>query len=96
MMPLYYGSGARTVPEYLGLRFDQKTRLLNACMFTVMTIASTGIALCVMARLFQALHIFEPLFYSYGWPREGIFTNSHPVAIGFSTCTPALSVKKYL
>ena len=74
MMPLFYGSGARTVPEYLGLRFDQKTRLLNACMFTVMTIASTGIALCVMARLFQALHIFEPLFYSYGWPREGIFT----------------------
>ena len=37
MMPLYYGSGARTVPEYLGLRFDQKTRLLNACTFAVMT-----------------------------------------------------------
>jgi len=74
MMPLYYGSGARTVPEYLGLRFDQKTRLLNASMFVIMTVASTGIALYVMARLLEALRIFEPLFYSYGWPREGAFT----------------------
>jgi SSS family solute:Na+ symporter len=74
MMPLFYGSGARTVPEYLGLRFDQKTRFLNASMFVAMTVASSGIALCVMARLFQALHIFDPLFYPYGWPHEGIFT----------------------
>ena len=73
MMPLYYGSGARSVPEYLGLRFDQKTRLLNACVFAVVTVASTGIALCVMARMFQALHIFESLFFSYGWPLGGIF-----------------------
>jgi solute:Na+ symporter, SSS family len=74
MMPLYYGSGARTVPEYLGLRFDRKTRLLNACTFAVTTLASAGISLYLMARLFQALEIFDPLFYAYGWPHQGIFT----------------------
>jgi SSS family solute:Na+ symporter len=30
MMPFYYGSRARSVPEYLRLRFDEKTRTLNA------------------------------------------------------------------
>lgn len=74
MMPVYHGSGARTVPEYVGLRFDQKTRLLNACMFLAMTLASAGISLFVMARILQTLRIFDPLFYSYGWPRQGIFT----------------------
>ena len=30
MMPFYYGSKARSVPEYLKMRFDEKTRALNA------------------------------------------------------------------
>jgi SSS family solute:Na+ symporter len=30
MMPFYYGSKARSVPEYLKLRFDEKTRTFNA------------------------------------------------------------------
>ena len=29
MMPFYYGSKARSVPEYLKLRFDEKTRALQ-------------------------------------------------------------------
>ena len=29
MMPFYYGSRARRVPEYLKLRFDEKTRALQ-------------------------------------------------------------------
>src|SRR5687768_16566559 len=33
MMPFYYGSHARSVPEYLKLRFDEKTRTLNAVTF---------------------------------------------------------------
>src|SRR6478672_13372634 len=37
MMPFYYGSRARSVPEYLKLRFDEKTRGLNAISFAVMT-----------------------------------------------------------
>ena len=33
MMPFYYGSRARSVPEYLKLRFDEKTRGFNAISF---------------------------------------------------------------
>src|SRR5438270_3602713 len=38
MMPFYYGSKARSVPEYLSLRFDEKTRGFNAFSFAAMTI----------------------------------------------------------
>ena len=37
MMPFYYGSRARSVPEYLRLRFDEKTRGFNAISFATMT-----------------------------------------------------------
>src|SRR5436309_1203650 len=36
MMPFYYGSKARSVPEYLKLRFDEKTPGLNAISFATM------------------------------------------------------------
>src|SRR5574339_48707 len=45
MMPFYYGSRARSVPEYLRLRFDEKTRGLNAISFAVMTVFSSGISM---------------------------------------------------
>src|SRR6187455_1783295 len=38
MMPFYYGSRTRSVPEYLKLRFDEKTRDFNAISFAVMTV----------------------------------------------------------
>lgn len=59
LMPIYYGSGARSVPEFLGLRFDQKTRALNAVLFAAMAIFGAGISLYAMARLMQALNLFE-------------------------------------
>jgi SSS family solute:Na+ symporter len=55
MMPFYYGSKAHSVPEYLRLRFDEKTRALNAVSFAVMTVFSSGISMYVMGRLFQLL-----------------------------------------
>ncbi|MGO9231808.1 MAG: sodium:solute symporter family protein [Bryobacteraceae bacterium] len=51
MMPFYYGSKARSVPEFLKLRFDEKTRGFNAFMFAVMTIFSSGISMYVMGLL---------------------------------------------
>ena len=42
MMPFYYGSKARSVPEYLKMRFDEKTRGLNAITFAIMTLFSSG------------------------------------------------------
>jgi SSS family solute:Na+ symporter len=55
MMPFYYGSKARSVPEYLKMRFDEKTRGLNAITFAVMTIFSSGISLHALAQLLETL-----------------------------------------
>ncbi len=76
MMPFYYGSKARSVPEFLRLRYDEKTRALNACSFAVMTVFSSGISMYAMARLIQALHVFDGLFRALGLPAGGIFTFS--------------------
>jgi SSS family solute:Na+ symporter len=55
MMPFYYGSKARSVPEYLKLRFDEKTRGFNAMSFAVMTVFSSGISLHALAQLMETL-----------------------------------------
>jgi SSS family solute:Na+ symporter len=55
MMPFYYGSRARSVPEYLRLRFDEKTRGFNAISFAVMTIFSSGISMYAMGLLLGVL-----------------------------------------
>jgi solute:Na+ symporter, SSS family len=67
MMPFYYGSKARSVPEYLKLRFDEKTRGLNAISFAVMTVFSSGISMHVFARLLGQL---------LGWPYEACIATS--------------------
>src|SRR6478752_1601409 len=55
MMPFYYGSKARSVPEYLSMRFDEKTRGLNAVTFAVMTVFSSGISLYALAKLLEVI-----------------------------------------
>jgi solute:Na+ symporter, SSS family len=37
MMPIYYGSRTRSVPEFLKLRYNESTRVLNAVSFAVLT-----------------------------------------------------------
>lgn len=73
MMPFYYGSKARSVPEFLRLRFDEKTRAYNACSFAVMTVFSSGISMYAMARLIQTLHVFDSLFLKLNLPLGWIF-----------------------
>ena len=73
MMPFYYGSRARSVPEYLRLRFDEKTRGLNAISFATMTIFSSGISMYAMAKLIQTLHILDTPFQHLGIPHAWIF-----------------------
>jgi len=75
MMPFYYGSKARSVPEYLKLRFDEKTRGFNAFAFAIMTVFSSGISMYALALLatvimplqidwnFLGIHIGEFDFY---------------------------------
>ena len=45
MMPFYYGSKARSVPEYLALRFDEKA----------MTVFSSGVSLYALAILLRII-----------------------------------------
>ncbi len=83
MMPFYYGSRARSVPEYLRLRFDEKTRGFNAISFAVMTIFSSGISMYAMGMLFQTflgwdinLSIMVAAFVVLGYTFLGGLTSS--------------------
>jgi solute:Na+ symporter, SSS family len=73
MMPFYYGSRARSVPEYLRLRFDEKTRGLNAISFAIMTVFSSGISMYAMAKLIQTLHILDTPLQKIGVPQYWSF-----------------------
>src|SRR5689334_1952663 len=59
MMPFYYGSRVRSVPEYLRLRFNRPTHLLNAITFAVAQVLIAGVNLYALALVMQAL---------LGWP----------------------------
>jgi len=62
MMPFYYGSKARSAPEYLKMRFDERVRLLNAGAWAVMTVFMSGISMNLLAKL---LHLL--LNWDYNW-----------------------------
>ena len=70
MMPFYYGSKARSVPEYLKLRFDEKTRGLNAITFAAMTIFSSGISMFALSKLMEILIGWN--FHFCMWASAGI------------------------
>src|SRR5271166_4259511 len=55
MMPFYYGSKARSVPEYLNMRFDGRVMSLNAIAFAVMTLFASGISMNALAKLLNQL-----------------------------------------
>lgn len=73
MMPFYYGSKARSAPEYLRLRFDEKTRAFNAFSFAIMTIFSSGISMYAMAKLIGILHVLDAPFAALGLPQAATF-----------------------
>lgn len=75
MMPFYYGSKARSVPEYLKLRFDEKTRGLNAMTFAGMTVLASGINMFAMAKVFQLL---------LGWSMDGSIVVSAIVVLAYT------------
>ncbi|MFA6172648.1 MAG: sodium:solute symporter family protein [Kiritimatiellales bacterium] len=59
MMPFYYGSKARSVPEYLKMRFDERTRCFNSLTFAVMTVFASGISMNALAKLLSSLLNFH-------------------------------------
>src|SRR5262245_59145368 len=74
MMPFYYGSKARSVPEYLKMRFDEKTRAFNALTFAVMTVFSSGISMFTMGALLGLL---------LGWNIHACIIVSALVVLGY-------------
>src|SRR6476469_2197105 len=59
MMPFYYGSKVRSVPEYLRLRFTRPTHFFNAMTFALATVLIAGVNLYALALV---LHLM------LGWP----------------------------
>lgn len=55
MMPMYYGSKAKSVPEYLKMRYNEPTRVFNSVSFAFMTVASSGISMHALADLLNTL-----------------------------------------
>jgi SSS family solute:Na+ symporter len=59
MMPFYYGSKVRSVPEFMRLRFGTGAHLVNAISFAVAQVLIAGINLYLLATIVNAL---------LGWP----------------------------
>src|SRR5919202_1884941 len=51
MMPFYYGSKVRSVPEFLRLRYDRKTHLINAITFVLGSLLVAGVNLYALATI---------------------------------------------
>jgi SSS family solute:Na+ symporter len=59
MMPFYYGSKVRSVPEYLRLRFNNSSHVFNSVTFAIATILIAGVNLYALALVLKLL---------LGWP----------------------------
>src|SRR3954466_6665838 len=59
MMPFYYGSKVRSVPEYLRLRFGKSAHVFNSLSFAVATVLIAGVNLYALALVLKLL---------LGWP----------------------------
>jgi solute:Na+ symporter, SSS family len=55
MMPIYYRSQVRSVPEFLKVRFGEPTRVFNALSFAVLTVLVSGVGLYAMALILQVI-----------------------------------------
>ena len=51
MMPFYYGSKVRSVPEYLRLRFNDSSHKFNSVTFAIATILIAGVNLFALALI---------------------------------------------
>jgi solute:Na+ symporter, SSS family len=59
MMPFYYGSKVRSVPEYLRRRFNNQAHLFNSVTFAIATVLIAGVNLFALALVLELL---------LGWP----------------------------
>ena len=59
MMPFYYGSKARSVPEFLAIRFNRTTQRVQAVIFALSSLLIAGVNLYALGLVLEAL---------LGWP----------------------------
>ncbi len=55
MMPFYYGSKARSVPEFLQKRFNHTTQRVNAVTFALASVLIAGVNLFALGLVLEAL-----------------------------------------
>lgn len=55
MMPFYYSSKIRSVPEYLRHRFNEPTRAFNSFSFAIFMILVAGVSMFLMGRIFHSM-----------------------------------------
>jgi solute:Na+ symporter, SSS family len=55
MMPFYYGTKVRSVPEYLRLRFNKPTHLFNALTFAFASVLIAGVNLFALALVMKTM-----------------------------------------
>jgi SSS family solute:Na+ symporter len=55
MMPFYYGSKARSVPEFLRMRFNKTTQRVNGITFALASVLIAGVNLYALGLILEAL-----------------------------------------
>ena len=82
MMPFYYNSKVRSVPEFLLLRFSRSSHVLSSVLFGIATVLIAGVNLYALAIVLRAL---------LGWPlplsivTAGLFVLAYIVLGGLSS-----------
>ncbi|MCS0635334.1 sodium:solute symporter family protein [Streptomyces sp. LP05-1] len=82
MMPFYYGSKVRSVPEFLLQRFDRSAHLLSSALFAFAAVLIAGVNLYALSIVVEAL---------LGWPQwvsivvAGLFVLAYITVGGLSS-----------
>ncbi|PZF82077.1 sodium:solute symporter family protein [Jiangella anatolica] len=76
MMPFYYGSKVRSVPEFMLRRFGPTAHLVNAISFALAQVLIAGVNLFLLATLVDAL---------LGWPRPVAIVAAAVIVLSYIT-----------
>lgn len=76
MMPFYYGSKVRSVPEFMRRRFGPGAHLVNALSFAIAQLLIAGVNLILLATVVEAL---------LGWPRWATLLIAAVIVLSYIT-----------
>lgn len=84
-LPYYWRAGVYSIPEYLGKRYDERTRFLSAIIFTVFSFVIVGVFLWATAVMLRTY---------LGWD-EFVSLGVTGVVVGFYTVSGGLKAVTY-